>query len=47
MGVEGRRVEVPDDLRPALEWSLALGRPSLLEVMIDPHDAGHQVPRVP
>lgn len=47
LGVEGRRVERPQDLRPALEWALTPARPSLLEVLLDPHDAGHSIPRVP
>lgn len=47
MGVEGRRVERPEDLRPALEWVLGLGKPAVLDVAIDPQDAGHLIPRVP
>ncbi|MDP2727022.1 MAG: thiamine pyrophosphate-binding protein [Dehalococcoidia bacterium] len=46
LGVEGRRVEKAQDLCSSLEWALALGKPSLLEVMLDPHDAGHSIPRV-
>jgi benzoylformate decarboxylase len=34
MGVHGRRVERPDDLRPALEEALALGAPALVDVSI-------------
>jgi benzoylformate decarboxylase len=34
MGVHGRRVEHPDDLRPALEEALALGAPALVDVAI-------------
>ncbi len=47
MGVEGRRVAQPQYLRASLEWALSLGRPSLLEVMVDPTDAGQAMPRVP
>jgi benzoylformate decarboxylase len=46
-GVEGRRVAKPDELRPALEWGLALGRPALLEVMLDPREAGFGLPSIP
>ncbi|MDP2936694.1 MAG: thiamine pyrophosphate-dependent enzyme [Dehalococcoidia bacterium] len=35
LGVEGWRVEQADNLRGDLEWALSLGRPSLLEVMVD------------
>ena len=34
MGVHGRHVESPDDLRPALEEALALGAPALVDVAI-------------
>lgn len=47
MGIEGRRIERPQDVRPSLEWALALGKPCVLDVIMDPHDAGHGVPRVP
>jgi thiamine pyrophosphate-dependent acetolactate synthase large subunit-like protein len=34
MGVHGRRVERPEELRPALEEALALGAPALVDVAI-------------
>ena len=34
MGVHGRRVDRPDDIRPALEEALALGAPALVDVAI-------------
>jgi len=34
MGVHGRRVEGPEELRPALEEALALGAPALVDVAI-------------
>jgi benzoylformate decarboxylase len=34
MGVHGRRVERPDEIRPALEEALALGAPALVDVAI-------------
>jgi benzoylformate decarboxylase len=34
LGVHGRRVERPQDLRPALEQALALGAPALVDVAI-------------
>ena len=34
LGVHGRRVERPDELRPALEEALALGAPALVDVAI-------------
>ncbi len=47
LGVEGRRVERAQDLRASLEWSLGQNRPTLLEVLVDPQDAGHGVTRIP
>lgn len=47
LGVEGRRVERPQDLRSSLEWSMTQGRPTLLEVMVDPQDGGYGFARVP
>ena len=35
LGVHGRRVERPEDLRPALEEALRLGAPALVDVVID------------
>ena len=35
MGVEGRRVTKPGELRPALEQALGRGRPFLLDVAIE------------
>ncbi|HZP95505.1 MAG TPA: thiamine pyrophosphate-binding protein [Candidatus Limnocylindria bacterium] len=35
MGVHGRRVERPQDLRPALDEALALGAPALVDVVVD------------
>jgi benzoylformate decarboxylase len=34
MGVHGRRVERPADLRPALEEALGLGAPALVDVVL-------------
>jgi len=34
MGVHGRRVERPDDIRPALEEAFSLGAPALVDVII-------------
>ena len=34
-GVHGRKVENPDDLRPALEEAFSLGKPSVVDVVID------------
>jgi benzoylformate decarboxylase len=38
LGVKGFRVEQPDELRPALEKALNLGRPALVDVHIHPGD---------
>ena len=35
MGVKGRRVEDPEELRPAMQEALSLGGPALLDVIID------------
>ena len=35
LGVHGRRVERPEELRPALEEALGLGAPALVDVVID------------
>jgi benzoylformate decarboxylase len=34
LGVHGRRVERPEDLRPALQEALSLGAPALVDVAI-------------
>jgi thiamine pyrophosphate-dependent acetolactate synthase large subunit-like protein len=34
MGVHGRRVERPEEIRPALEEALALDAPALVDVAI-------------
>jgi benzoylformate decarboxylase len=38
LGVQGFRVEQPDELQPALEKALNLGRPALVDVHIHPGD---------
>jgi len=38
LGVQGFRVEQPDEFRPTLEKALALGRPALVDVHIYPGD---------
>ena len=35
MGVYARRIENPDDLGPAMRHALDLGKPALLDVIID------------
>jgi pyruvate dehydrogenase (quinone) len=35
MGVQGRRIEDPADLGPAMTQALSLGKPALLDVIID------------
>jgi thiamine pyrophosphate-dependent acetolactate synthase large subunit-like protein len=37
MGGYGEYVTEPGDIRPALERARASGKPSLVNVMIDPH----------
>ena len=45
-GVWARRVERLDALRPTLEEALALGKPALVDVEVDPDELGyHRVPR--
>lgn len=39
-GVEGHRVDQPDEVPAALDRALLSGRPQLLEFVIDPDDAG-------
>jgi acetolactate synthase-1/2/3 large subunit len=35
-GAEGYRIENPGDLKPALEKAIASGRPTVLDVIMDP-----------
>ena len=37
MGAHGERVNAPDQLRPALERSVASGKPSVIHVDVDPN----------
>ncbi len=46
-GVRGWRVAKPDEIRPALEQALESRKPALLEVIMDPKDAGFGMPRLP
>ncbi|MCL5263854.1 MAG: thiamine pyrophosphate-binding protein [Chloroflexi bacterium] len=46
-GVRGWRVEKPDEIRPALEAALESGKTALIEIVVDPKDAGFGVPRLP
>lgn len=46
-GVQGWRVERPEEIRPALQQALESGRPALLEVVVDPKDAGYGAQRLP
>ncbi len=39
MGVQGERVKKPDDLRDALKRGIDLGKPALIDVIVDPRDA--------
>lgn len=45
-GVPARRVTDPADLGPAFRWALSRGRPTLVEVVIDPDDAGMNRPPI-
>jgi len=42
-GIEARRVEDPAALKGALEWAADLGRPAVVEIMVDPTDVGIQL----
>ncbi|MBI4321662.1 MAG: thiamine pyrophosphate-binding protein [Chloroflexi bacterium] len=46
-GVRGTRVERPEQIAPALIDALEAKGPTLLEVVLDPKDAGFGVPRLP
>lgn len=45
--VWGLRVENPRELRPALKKAIGLGKPAVLDVIIDPKEAGYGMPRLP
>lgn len=46
-GVQGERIENPDEVRPAFERAVASGKPRLLDIMLDPKDVGCGLPRLP
>jgi benzoylformate decarboxylase len=46
-GVAGRRVEDPEEIRPALAEALAAGDPRLVEVLTDPTETGYGLPPLP
>jgi len=42
IGVAAKKISRPDDLKPALQAGLAANEPLLLDVDIDPADAGYR-----
>ncbi len=47
VGIPGRRVERPEDLRPALEWAAAQSGAAIVDVVLDPKEAGWYTPPMP
>lgn len=47
LGLDAKRIEKPDEIRPALRWAIRLGKPALIEARVDPKDAGYGWPRIP
>jgi acetolactate synthase-1/2/3 large subunit len=43
MGAEGIRVDEPGGIRPALERALALGKPTVIDVVSDPYAEASEV----
>ena len=35
LGISGRRVERPEEIKTALEWALSLKKPALVEVILE------------
>jgi len=46
-GVRGYRVERPGELKATMEEALALGKPALIDVLVDTKDPGYHMPRIP
>lgn len=47
VGIPGRRVERPDELRPALEWGIAQAGAAIVDVLLDPKETGWYTPPMP
>ncbi|MFA4837210.1 MAG: thiamine pyrophosphate-binding protein [Dehalococcoidia bacterium] len=44
-GIDARRITDPAQIKPALERALGLGKPALVEIMVDPADPGFRPPQ--
>ena len=47
VGIPGRHVESPDDLRPALDWGASQPGAAIVDVLLDPKEAGWYTPPMP
>ncbi len=47
VGIPGRPVERPDELRPALEWGAAQPGAAIVDVLLDPKETGWYTPPMP
>jgi len=45
-GVNGQRIEKPDEIGPALRKAIRAGKPTLLDLIVDPGDVGYGMPRL-
>jgi benzoylformate decarboxylase len=45
-GVSGQRIEKPDEIGPALKKAIRSGKPTLLDLIVDPGDVGYGMPRL-
>ncbi len=46
LGVSGRRVQTPAELEPAIRAAADIDGPTVLDVLLDPMDAGFHRPRL-
>jgi len=45
-GINGQRIEKPDEIGPALKKAIRAKKPVLLDIMVDPGDVGYGMPRL-
>ena len=46
-GIGCKRIEKPEQIRPAIEDAIKADRPFLLDIAVDPHDIGYGMPDLP
>lgn len=45
-GINGQRIDKPDEIGPALKKAIMARKPALLDIMVDPSDIGYGMPRL-